>query len=368
MDSNLLYYRAISQILRLFVLPEVESRIGNSLNKEELPLELRDFRVIQRKLPDGSIQSIVEINDEIRLTLQIKAKQAVQADEPFNIDKFDAEECFIVPPIYDEKPAAYVLCQTFLLDYLMFFDFTYNQSGLSEEKVEELNKFNFDYSILKYIEDQKFIDVVKPNDKLQTLIKSNWVPAPGYYRRATLYIHEHQTIDDRSFLKVINQAYNNDFWEKKIAFWRETNFFGHRINYIIRAIKAHLEHDYICSIYVLVPQFEGIVKDYLRVCNENPPNGYVDCIRKLKTLVLARKVICFSRDILDSIFDYLEDGSFWKNTSTIADPKSLINRHGVVHGVFTDFESEVISIKYLMLLDALSFVILHDRMLTDASW
>ncbi len=110
------------------------------------------------------------------------------------------------------------------------------------------------------------------------------------------------------------------------------------------------------------------MKDYLRLCGNNPPNGYIDCVRKLRSIVLSRKVVCFSRDILDSIFDYLEDGSFWKNTSTISDSTSSINRHGVVHGVFTGFESEAISMKYLMLLDALSFVILHDRMLTDASW
>lgn len=369
MDNNLLFYRSISDILRLFVVPEVESRVNNgSVKVEELPLELRAFRAIQRQLPDGSIQPIVEINNEINLTLQVRTRQAVQAGEPVTLDKIYPEECFIVPPIYDGKPAAYFFCETFLLDYFMLFDCRANRLGLSEEEIEELKKATLNYPVLKYAENQKFIDVFKPNEKLQTLTSSNWVPAPGYYRHATLYIHEHQTIDDNSFLKVVNHAYSSDFWQKKITFWQETKFFEHRIQYIERAVKAHLEKDYICSIYVLVPQFEGIVKDYLRFCGRNPPNGYVDCVRKLRAIVLSRKVVCFSKVILDSIFDYLEDGSFWKNTSGIPDPTSSINRHGVVHGVFTSFEGEVLSIKYLMLLDALSFVILHDRMLVDASW
>ncbi|MEG4288119.1 hypothetical protein Q5692_03640 [Microcoleus sp. C2C3] len=81
---------------------------------EELPLELRAFRAIQRQLPDGSIEPIVEINNEINLILEVRVKQAVQAGEPVTFDKIHPEECFIVPPIYDEQPAAYFLCQTFL--------------------------------------------------------------------------------------------------------------------------------------------------------------------------------------------------------------------------------------------------------------
>ena len=118
MDNNLLFYRSISDILRLFVVPEVEGRVDNgSVKVEELPLELRAFRAIQRQLPDGSIQPIVEINNEINLILEVRVKQAVQAGEPVTLDKINPEECFIVPPIYDEQPAAYFFCQTFLLQY-----------------------------------------------------------------------------------------------------------------------------------------------------------------------------------------------------------------------------------------------------------
>ena len=58
----------------------------------------------------------------------------------------------------------------------------------------------------------------------------------------------------------------------------------------------------------------------------------------------------FPRSVLDTIFDYLESGSFWKDTRTVKDPKSIVNRHGIAHGVFTGFECEEISLKYLILL------------------
>ncbi|KGF71356.1 hypothetical protein DO97_00875 [Neosynechococcus sphagnicola sy1] len=246
MDNNLLFYRTISDILRLFVVPEVEGRVNNgSVKVEELPLELRAFRAIKRQLPDGSIQPIVEINNDINLTLQVKVNQAVQAGEAVTLDKIYPEECFIVPPLYDGQPAAYFLCQTFLLDYFIFFDCRANQLGLSEEEIEELKKATLNYPILKYVEDKEFIDVVNPHEKLQVFINSNWLPAPGYYRHAALYIHQNKTIDYHSFLEVVNQAYSDDFWRKRIAFWQKTRFFEHRIQYIERAIKAHLEKDYI---------------------------------------------------------------------------------------------------------------------------
>lgn len=71
----MLFYRSISDILRLFVVPEVEGRVDNgSVKVEELPLELRAFRAIQRQLPDGSIQPIVEINNEINYKFNLKSQ------------------------------------------------------------------------------------------------------------------------------------------------------------------------------------------------------------------------------------------------------------------------------------------------------
>jgi hypothetical protein len=44
----------------------------------------------------------------------------------------------------------------------------------------------------------------------------------------------------------------------------------------------------------------------------------------------------------------------------------MVNRYGIAHGIFTGFECESISLKYLILLDSLSFVLLHDRMLVGS--
>jgi len=44
----------------------------------------------------------------------------------------------------------------------------------------------------------------------------------------------------------------------------------------------------------------------------------------------------------------------------------MINRHGILHGIFTQFESEELSLKFLMLLDSLIFILLSDRLATGS--
>jgi len=131
-----------------------------------------------------------------------------------------------------------------------------------------------------------------------------------------------------------------------------------------KAVAEHFEGDFISSVYVLIPQFEGIVKDYLGTCGQSQPGGFVDCARELKRLILARKLLMFPCSVLDLIFDYLENSLIWKHTSTISDPSNQVNRHGILHGVFTKFEAKGISLKYLIHLDSLAFVVLHDRIVT----
>jgi hypothetical protein len=47
------------------------------------------------------------------------------------------------------------------------------------------------------------------------------------------------------------------------------------------------------------------------------------------------------------------------------DPAQQVTRHGVAHGLFMGLEGRDIALKYLILLDALAYVILHDKLLTE---
>jgi hypothetical protein len=48
----------------------------------------------------------------------------------------------------------------------------------------------------------------------------------------------------------------------------------------------------------------------------------------------------------------------------VTNPSQQVNRHGIAHGVFTEFETQEIALKYLALLDGLGFVLFHDRLVS----
>lgn len=230
---------------------------------------------------------------------------------------------------------------------------------------DELTTAQIKYPIVEFVKTHNMWKIVNPIDKLKILSNKNWSPAPGYYPKTFIYMHENPNqIDDESFFEVVAKSFDRDYWNTRLEFWQETNFFPKRLQYIRKAIDAHFQKDFICSIYILVPQFEGIIKDYLKEFGIVRVGDFIGCVRKLKDLVKSRKVLLFPREIFKTIFQYLENGSFWRHTTTIQDPTAQVNRHGILHGVFTKFECESISLKYLILLDLLSFVLLHDRMLT----
>ena len=72
----------------------------------------------------------------------------------------------------------------------------------------------------------------------------------------------------------------------------------------------------------------------------------------------------FPREVLKLILESLETGTFWRKTRRINDPRQEVNRHGIAHGKFTGFESRDMALKYLVLLDGLVLLLLHDKMLT----
>jgi hypothetical protein len=362
---KMIKYRTISDLLKIFILPEVEKRIKNGIVKGiDLPIELHLFRIIQKKLSEGNALTIVELNKEVNFLVETKAKKAFAPGDRVTLDDIYPDECFIRPPVYDGKPTAYFLCQSFIFDYFLCFDLSPNLPGIT---VEELKTVQIQYPISEFSRTLKIWEIVKPIEKLKLLTNNNWPPAPGYYPQTLLHLHKDPTqIKDETFLEVVANSFDRDYWVRKLAFWEETKFFPKRIQYIKRAIDAHFQEDFICSIYVIVPQFEGIVRDYLTQCHEKPPKKFLACVNKLKELILSRKILLFKREILENIFQYLETGSFWKKTTVIQDAGDRINRHGVAHGIFTGFECKGVSLKYLILLDSLAFLLLHDKMVTHS--
>ena len=360
----MLKFRTIGQLLNLYVLPEIETRINEGIIEEkELPFDVFQFRAILKKISKDRVQPIVEINEEVNVIAEVKAKRKIDAGEIVTLNDIYPDQCYIHPPEYDGIPAAYFLCQSTFFDYFLIFDCRPNFPDITKDSQEMKNT----YPMVDYINNNKLYEDILPIEKIETLSKNNWPPAPGYYPNVLLELHRNSTIiDTPSFLEIVSNAYGTSYWERRFAFWEETNFFPSRLPYIKRAVNAHSSKDYIASIYILVPQFEGIIKDYLTECKVKfAQNDFRNTVDKLRSVVYSRTILLFPKKVFDIAFAYIKEGSFWDNSKAINNPSTTINRHGIVHGDFKGFECEEISLKYLILLDLLSYIILHDKMLRD---
>jgi hypothetical protein len=360
--NPLFFNRTVSHLLKLFIIPEIEKRIANnSITKDKLPIEIKQFRASQKQEPTGNFTPIVEINEEVKLIAQVKMKNKISPGNPVMLGDIVPEECYITPPEYDGVPAGYFYWRSTFLNYIFIFDLSHNVPKPFQDELPT----KIHLPILEFINANNFIKIIKPLEKFRLLASNNWPPSPGYCPQIMNIIHNNTTIiEEESFIKQVADIFNEKYWEDKVNFWKETGFFNKRIQYIERAIKAHYEDDYIASIYVIAPQFEGIMIDYLKKCAKTVPAHFPDIIKAFKDICLSRKIMLYPREVLEVILDFIDNKAFWKPSVKVKDKRVEINRHGIAHGTFTDFECKEVSLKLLILFDGLAFVLLNDKIVS----
>jgi hypothetical protein len=363
-----LKYRPISEVIRIFVLPEIDKRLREGrLSSTNFPIELQQFRAYQVNEGAGKIKPVVQLNNEVDLKIRTKLKdpsKKIEIGQILTTSEIELEECHIFPPEQSGKPCGYFYFNRVFLEPWMTFDFTPNAPGITEEELKELR---IKLPVKQWFQEKKFVEIVKPYEKMDLLVSKNWPPAPCYYPQIYASIHKDVNfIESTEFMPLLNSLVNSTYWKERLEFFDKVNLFPKRIEYIRKAVQAYLNKDYICSIYALCPQFEGIIREYLELNHIGVADHYKANLNSLKALIFSRRVLLYPKKFINIIFEYLENGSFWSHTSQIHSPEKIINRHGILHGIFTQFESEELSLKFLMLLDSLAFSIFSDRLATGS--
>jgi hypothetical protein len=364
-QRDVLLFRPLAHFLKSYVLPGLELRVkSGAVPMTALPVEIKAFKVVPEPMDGGGFSSQVDLNEEVKLEVRAKATRPIEKGEMVALADIHPDECYIVPPMHEGKPLAYFLYLRQFLDHRVFFDFTPNSPG-DASNLENYVKLK--YPVAEIADTLRFLQTVRVPDQLNALMAANWPPAPGYYPTVVSQLHsDPNAVASDNFVEFVAVAYGRDYWDQRLTFWKETNFYDGRLAYLETAIDRYFEGDFISSICVIVPQFEGITKAYLQSCKIAPKSGFPDCVDQLKRVLLSRKIILFPRQVIDVILNYLENGHFWRNSRTISDPSSMVNRHGLSHGAFTGFECREIALKYLILLDALDFLLLHDKILAGS--
>jgi hypothetical protein len=259
--------------------------------------------------------------------------------------------------------ASYYLVQSAFLDVQTFMDFT--QGAAQQTPGFGPPAGPMPYPIASLVQIRENLKVIKPVEKFKQLAALNWPPSPGYYPDILTFAHQYPgKLQTQEFADLVASKFDGSLWSERLKFWSETRFFPGRLKFVQKAIEEFLEGDWVSATYVIVPQFEGIIGDYLTSAGVTPHSRFRYQLDQLMRLIFSRRLLLFPRSVIEVIFDFLRTGTFWNDTSTIGDPAQEVNRHGIAHGVFTEFATRDIALKHLLLLDSLALVLLQDKTLT----
>jgi len=346
-NERLMIYRPLSQFLRWYMAPEILMRLDDGRVKPGELLSVSSVRFLLSAPP------VVQINEEVNLLGSVRAKRAVAQGEVLTLADVDEADCHVLPPEVGGKRVAYVYALSLYLDFISFFDFSPNAPDGPID-------WPMSFPIGPVVRAIHLSHEIRPIEQFKLIAQHDWPPGRGYYPDMLRSVAA-GTLSPASpaFADVIAASHTREYWEVELAFWDAVKLFPTRLPYVRKAIDEYLAGDYISCVRVIAPEFEGIIREYLDTCEiKTSRAGF---LRQFRERILGHGYVMFSEQLLDLILGFIER-DLMADTTTVEDPGRQINRHGVAHGIFAGFESRDISLKYLILLDSLAFVVFHDRL------
>jgi hypothetical protein len=168
--------------------------------------------------------------------------------------------------------------------------------------------------------------------------------------------------DDNDFIEYMN---NNERIQKTLDSWRkdDNTCIKQRIMILEQGIKAHLEKLYYCSVSTLTPQVEGLLRDALEAQNRDSQFNSLkqDEIEKAVNSLIESWKQQFNGEVIENYICLLEH--LPKGISDLYKPyppeppseSKEIYRHGICHGIQTNFGTESNSLRLILILDRIIF-------------
>ncbi len=308
----------------------------------------------------GRWSNNVLVNDEVRIELEVKPSgNDLVPGQPVFLNEIEAESARLKAPIIDGRSASYLLMFRTFMDLFISFDFAPIDPARAGSP---LPSRPFPVAALAYRE--RLLAEHPPQDVLVLLKESGWPPSPACYPEVVDALFSTPSADRAS--EVANRIvglFGEDYWNRRLALWQELKLFPERFPYVSKAVQEYLAGDYISSIYVLVPQFEGLINSYVQRATGRGHLKFRAAVDEFRRIITGRKALLFPKYVLDSVLEYVYSGSFWRDTSTIVDTQMEVNRHGIAHGVFTGFQNQHLALKFILLIDCLAFILLQDNLI-----
>ena len=167
---------------------------------------------------------------------------------------------------------------------------------------------------------------------------------------------DYSSVDDL----FIDTLMSNHRVKQTFNFWKTQSKISNRIPLIEEAIEAHIEKRFYLSVSALIPQVEGLLRDALESMNRTAD---FDSMRKedMRRATFALKNLWKSQahnlpeatSLLDSLPDAVSD--LYDEFIPAQFVQGKLYRHGVCHGLQTDFGSKKNSLRLILILDRIIF-------------
>lgn len=198
-------------------------------------------------------------------------------------------------------------------------------------------------------------------DSTEAFKSAGWTIAPSMNRELKeKVLHLHQQNKTRYASQVILGYYHKNNFEKlrgTVTTWETNPLFSSRMHIFKAALEAHCNGNYTLSVPALLPQIEGILNEYVKVNNLTAKLGKIEKVYNAVIGDLDEYPLS-SWAIANTLLYQLQTNTFTFTDFEAEFKKSAhsrkTTRHTVLHGIATNYDKPVHSLKAFVLLDALS--------------
>lgn len=152
--------------------------------------------------------------------------------------------------------------------------------------------------------------------------------------------------------------------QQTLEFWESQPTISKRLPILKEAIEAHIDGKFYLSVATLIPQIEGVLRDSLTAMGRNDEFNSMDRDHMHKAITAlidlwklqsnkTEKSIIFLNLLPDAVANLYKDYDPHKEYDLPIEGE--LYRHGVCHGLQTDFGSKKNSTRLILLLDRIIF-------------
>lgn len=187
---------------------------------------------------------------------------------------------------------------------------------------------------------------------LKEPLKHGWMIPPSSAVDEVLLMDKQARTDPQALSQYLCERLKKEDVQEEIEKnWKSNSYFAERWRFLERGFRAHREKDYIASIPILLPQLEGILRDFSRdsgfdISEKFYINDAIGILNRILFKEFGHEMIKgFLKEPLHNAFKTIQEIS-----------KPILNRGKILHGELLDYDCEEISAQLIYLIDTVCYL------------